>query len=93
VDRADHVRIAETNELGQVAHVPIYPEIVNQYGSGLDIHDDFPSDVIGPWPYLEGYWRTSGRDLVDQTIEFAACGWVHEDIEYENVSGQLELIA
>ncbi|MBB4686971.1 hypothetical protein [Amycolatopsis jiangsuensis] len=48
---------------------------------------------MGARPYLEAYWRTSGRDLVDQTIELAAFRWVEDELEYASATGQLQLVA
>lgn len=83
----------ENPELGKVILVPVESEIIDDDGVGLSVDDDYPSDFIGARPYLEEYWRKSGRHLVDQTIEFAAFAWAEEDDEYESVSGQLELVA
>ncbi|MER6663258.1 hypothetical protein ABT256_01815 [Amycolatopsis japonica] len=93
VPREGQVCSADVLELGDVICAPIEPEIVDQYGVGLSVGDDYPSDFIGARPYLEEYWRTSGRHLVDQTVEFAAFRWIDEDLEYESVTGELESLA
>ncbi|MET8846598.1 hypothetical protein [Amycolatopsis sp. NPDC004625] len=89
-DRACPVEIVET---GAVILAPIDPKFVNDYGVGLSVDDDYPQDAIGARPYLDEYWRTSGRHMIDQTIEFAVIERLTEDDEYESVSGQLELVA
>ncbi|WP_414936602.1 hypothetical protein [Amycolatopsis sp. cmx-11-51] len=90
VPRETQVWPVEVVKLGDVICVPIELEIVDKYGLGLSVDDDYPSDFIGARPYLEEYWRTSGRHLVDQTVEFAAFRWIDEDLEYKSVSGELE---
>ncbi|WP_153036591.1 hypothetical protein [Amycolatopsis sp. YIM 10] len=93
VPRESQTCPVEVLELGDVIRVPVESEIVDQYGVGLSVDDDYPSDFIGARPYLEEYWRKSGRHPAEQTVEFAAFAWVDEDDEYERVSGQLELVA
>lgn len=81
------------DEVGEVVSVPVDDDIIDQYGAGLGVDDDFPADLIGARPYLEEYWRKSWRHLVDPTVEFAASLCVEKDEEYKSVSGQLELVA
>ncbi len=81
------------DEVGEVVSVSVGDEIIGQYGTGLGVDDDFPTDPIGARPYLEEYWRTSGRHLVEQAVEITASLCVEKDDEYESVSGQLELVA
>ncbi len=91
--REDQVCPVEECELGDVICVSVEPNIVDEYGIGLSVDDDFPSDFIGARPYLDEYWKESGCHPAEQTVEFAAVTWVDEDGEYQSVSGQLELVA
>ncbi|MEV5721181.1 hypothetical protein AB0L41_45570 [Amycolatopsis mediterranei] len=81
------------DEVGEVVFASVGDETIGQYGIGLGVDDDFPADQIGARPYLEEYWRTSGRHLVDQGAEITESRCVEKGDEYQSVSGQLELVA
>ncbi|WP_162834196.1 hypothetical protein [Amycolatopsis circi] len=89
-DRYIDVEFAEVEE---IVYAPVGGEVIDQCGIGLGEDDDFPVNSVGARPYLEEYWRTSGRHLIDQTAEFAAFAWAEEGDEYQSVSGKLELVA